>query len=93
MTARTSHKTEAIVLRRFDYGESDWIVTFYTSDFGKFGELPRGPAEVRRDLPIHWNCQLFPYPFLSSGQGGLALIETVASAATIRTSEKIWIKP
>jgi DNA repair protein RecO (recombination protein O) len=48
MTARTSHKTEAIVLRRFDYGESDWIVTFYTSDFGKIRGIAKGARRSQK---------------------------------------------
>jgi len=29
------HKTEAIVLRRFDFRETSLIADFYTRDFGK----------------------------------------------------------
>lgn len=48
MTARTSHKTEAIVLHSLDYGESDRIVTFYTRDFGKLQGIAKGARRSRK---------------------------------------------
>ena len=42
MKPRISCKSEAIVLRSIDYGESDRIVTFYTADFGKVKGIAKG---------------------------------------------------
>src|SRR3989338_1831147 len=36
------HKTEAIVLRRFDFRETSLIADFYTRDFGKLSGLFKG---------------------------------------------------
>ena len=76
MTARTSHKTEAIVLRRFDYGESDWIVTFYTSDFGKIRGIAKGARRSQKRFAN--TLELFSCShilFSRRGKEGLALIE------------------
>ena len=48
MNKRTSHKTEAIVLRCLDYGESDRIVTFYTRDYGKLRGIAKGARRSRK---------------------------------------------
>lgn len=36
------HESEAIVLKIFDYGESDKIITFLTEDFGKITAIAKG---------------------------------------------------
>ncbi len=41
-------KTWAIVLKTLDYGESDRIVAFYTSDFGKVRGIAKGAKRSRR---------------------------------------------
>lgn len=48
MIARTPQRTEAIVLRFFNYGESDRIVTFYTADFGKLKGIAKGAQRSRK---------------------------------------------
>lgn len=76
MTARTSHKTEAIVLRRFDYGESDRIIVFYTSDFGKLRGIAKGARRSRKRFSN--TLELFCCSrilFSRRGREGLALIE------------------
>ena len=76
MTVRTSHKTEAIVLRRYDYGESDRIVVFYTSDFGKLRGIAKGARRSRKRFSN--TLELFCCSrilFSRSGREGLALIE------------------
>ncbi len=76
MTARTSHKTEAIVLRRYDFGESDRIIVFYTSDFGKLRGIAKGARRSRK----RFSNTLEPFCcsrilFSRRGREGLALIE------------------
>jgi DNA repair protein RecO (recombination protein O) len=76
MTARTSHKTEAIVLRRYDYGESDRIIVFFTSDFGKLRGIAKGARRSRK----RFSNTLEPFCcsrilFSRRGREGLALIE------------------
>lgn len=48
MNPRISYKTEAIVLRSLDYGESDRIVTFYTSKFGKVKGIAKGARRSQK---------------------------------------------
>jgi len=45
---RTQQRTEAIVLRVIDYGESDRIVTFCTADFGKIRGIAKGARRSRK---------------------------------------------
>ncbi|HBB15639.1 MAG TPA: DNA repair protein RecO [Syntrophus sp. (in: bacteria)] len=76
MKARTQHRTEAIVLRLLDYGESDRIVTFYTAGFGKLRGIAKGARRSRK----RFANALEPFScsqilFSSRGPDSLALIE------------------
>ena len=56
-------KTEAIVLKRSNFGEADRIVTFYTKDFGKATALAKGVRRPRSRKGGHielanW-CKIF----------------------------------
>ena len=44
-------KTWAIVIKTLDYGESDRIVAFYTSDFGKVKGIAKGAKRSKRRFP------------------------------------------
>jgi DNA repair protein RecO (recombination protein O) len=48
MHARIQYRTEAIVLRLLDYGESDRIVTFCTSGYGKIRGIAKGARRSRK---------------------------------------------
>ncbi|MDI6776031.1 MAG: DNA repair protein RecO [Syntrophales bacterium] len=77
MNTRNTFKTPAIVLRCLDYGESDRIVTFYTSDFGKLKGIAKGARRSRRRFA---NNALEPFAcshtlFSRKGRDNLALIE------------------
>ena len=48
-TART-YRTEAIIVRRTDFGEADRIVTLYTAAYGKVRALARGVRRPRSKL-------------------------------------------
>jgi DNA repair protein RecO (recombination protein O) len=76
MNTRVMHKSPAIVLHCLDYGESDRIVTFYTSDFGKLKGIAKGARRSR----IRFANALEPFSFCNvtfskKGSGTLALIE------------------
>ena len=76
MSARTPHRTEAIVLRLFDYGESDRIVTFCTLEFGKLRGIAKGARRSKR----RFANALEPFSrlrivFSRRGPDSLALIE------------------
>ncbi|WP_257346028.1 DNA repair protein RecO [Pseudalkalibacillus decolorationis] len=43
-------KTEAIVIRTIDYGESNKVLTVYTKDFGKMGIMARGAKKTKSRL-------------------------------------------
>jgi DNA repair protein RecO (recombination protein O) len=51
MNARMHCRTEAIVVKSTDYGESDRIVTFYTLEFGKIKGIAKGARKSRRRFP------------------------------------------
>ncbi|MDY6854142.1 MAG: DNA repair protein RecO [Thermodesulfobacteriota bacterium] len=42
------YKTEAIVIRSMDFGESDKIVTFFTRDFGKLRGIAKGAKRTKK---------------------------------------------
>jgi DNA repair protein RecO (recombination protein O) len=74
--ARTQERTEAIVLRVIDYGESDRIVTFCTADFGKIRGIAKGARRSRKRFlnalePFSCSRLLFS----RRGPDSLALIE------------------
>ena len=48
MNARKQYRTEAIVLRLLDYGESDRIVTFCTTGYGKVRGIAKGARRSRK---------------------------------------------
>lgn len=48
MNAKTQYRTQAVVLRLLDYGESDRIVTFCTREFGKIRGIAKGAKRSRR---------------------------------------------
>jgi DNA repair protein RecO (recombination protein O) len=48
MSARESYKTTGFVLRCLNYGESDLIITFYSSDFGKLKGIAKGAKRSRK---------------------------------------------
>jgi DNA repair protein RecO (recombination protein O) len=76
MNAPTRHKTEAIVLRFLDYGESDRIVTFYTRDYGKIRGIAKGARRSRKRFANA--LELFCFSqivFSRKGRDSLALLE------------------
>ncbi len=48
---RTTHKTTSIILNSMDYGESDRILTIYTSDFGKLKGIAKGARRSKKRFP------------------------------------------
>ena len=48
MSARMQCRTEAIVLKTIDYGESDQIVTFYTREYGKIKGIAKGARRSKK---------------------------------------------
>lgn len=76
MNARTRHKTEAIVLRSLDYGESDRIVTLYTRDYGKIRGIAKGARRSRKRFANA--LELFCFSqivFSRKGRDSLSLLE------------------
>ena len=70
-------RTDAFVLRFIDYGESDRIVTFYSSDFGKLKGIAKGARRSRK----RFANALEPFTrdrilFSRKSQGQLSLIES-----------------
>jgi DNA repair protein RecO (recombination protein O) len=48
MNSRMQCRTQAIVLRTTDYGESDQIVTFFTREYGKIRGIAKGARRSRK---------------------------------------------
>ncbi|HVO68090.1 MAG TPA: DNA repair protein RecO [Syntrophales bacterium] len=76
MNTKTAHKSPAIVLYCLDYGESDRIVTFYTSDFGKIKGIAKGARRSKK----RFSNALEPFShgdvlYYKKGRGTLAFIE------------------
>jgi DNA repair protein RecO (recombination protein O) len=76
MNSRTQHRTDAIVLRLLDYGESDRIVTFCTAGYGKIKGIAKGARRSRKRFanvlePFCCSHLLFS----RRGQENLALID------------------
>lgn len=73
---RAQYRTEAIVLRVIDYGESDRIVTFCTQDFGKIKGIAKGARRSRKRFANAlepFSCSRIQ--FSRRGPDSLALIE------------------
>jgi DNA repair protein RecO (recombination protein O) len=76
MNARIQYRTEAIVLRLFDYGESDRIVTFCTAGFGKIRGIAKGARRSRKRFANALEPFCFSQLLFSRrGPDSLALIE------------------
>lgn len=79
-------KTEAIVIRTTDYGESNKVLTVYTKDFGKMGIMARGAKKTKSRLSSV--SQLFTHAhFLiqkGSGLGSLSQGEIIHSYRGIK---------
>ncbi len=58
-------ETEAILLRRIEYGDHDVIITFMTKDRGKITVMARNAKRASDDFPDPWIC--FPLTIFSAG--------------------------
>jgi DNA repair protein RecO (recombination protein O) len=68
-------KTDAVVLHRADFGESDLIVTLYTADLGKVRGIAKGAKRSKRRFVN--NLQPFSYIRIvfAEGRGGLIRVD------------------
>jgi len=76
MNTRVVHRSPAIVLYALDYGESDRIITFYTSEYGKLKGIAKGARRSKK----RFSNALEPFSygniiFSKKGRGTLSLIE------------------
>ena len=69
------NKTDAVVIHRVDFGESDLIVTLYTADLGKVKGIAKGAKRSKRRFVN--NLQPFSYIRIvfSEGRGGLIRLD------------------
>lgn len=70
-----TRKTDAVVIHRTDYGESDLLITLYTYDLGKVRGIAKGAKRSKRRFVN--NLQPFSYIRLlfAEGRGGLIRLE------------------
>lgn len=47
-SAYVTHDTEALILRRVEYGEADWVLTLFTRSLGRVPALARGARKSQR---------------------------------------------
>jgi DNA repair protein RecO (recombination protein O) len=68
-------KTDAVVLHRADFGESDLIITLYTADLGKVKGIAKGAKRSKRRFVN--NLQPFSYirVVFAEGRGGLIRVD------------------
>jgi DNA repair protein RecO (recombination protein O) len=68
-------KTDAVVIHRTDFGESDLIVTLYTADLGKVKGIAKGAKRSKRRFVN--NLQPFSYIRIcfAEGRGGLIRVD------------------
>lgn len=76
MNTRVLRTSPAIVLYALDYGESDRIITFYTSEYGKLKGIAKGARRSKK----RFSNALEPFShgniiFSKKGRGTLSLIE------------------
>lgn len=87
---RGSYKTEAVVLNSFDFGESDRLVVFYSSGFGKLRAVAKGARRSRRRFVgnLEPTCHV-RLMFFHPGKGELVRAEDatlIAGFNTLRSS-------
>jgi DNA repair protein RecO (recombination protein O) len=77
MNTRRECRTTGIVLRSLDYGESDRIVTFATSDFGKLKGIAKGARRSKKRFVNTLEAlSCSEVIFSRKGHDSLALIES-----------------
>jgi DNA repair protein RecO (recombination protein O) len=77
MAVRESHKTAGFVLRTLSYGESDLIVTFYSSGFGKLKGIAKGAKRSKKRFAnVFEPFSLTDIIFTRKSRDMLALIES-----------------
>lgn len=73
------YRTEAIVLKRHDFGEADRILTLYTPDRGKLGAIAKGVRRIASRKSGH--VELFTHASLLLAEG--RNLDVVTQAETI----------
>lgn len=79
------HRTEAIVLRRRDYGEADRILTLYTPDRGKVHAIAKGVRRIASRKAGHVELFVHTGVLLAEGRN----LDIVTQAETIRTYRRL----
>lgn len=78
-------RSEAIILRRRDYGEADRILTLYVRDRGKIGAIAKGARRITSRQGGH--IELFAHAELLLARG--RNLEVVTQAATVEAFRPI----
>lgn len=73
------YKTEGIIIKRTDLGETDRLLTIYTKDFGKI--LVRARAIKKSQAKLKGHLELFVHSYLMLARG--KNLDIVANAETI----------
>ena len=90
MTKPRTYKTEAIVLKRFNLGEADNIITLYTPNLGKIRAVAKGARKPKSRIGGHLDLLTQSSFLLAQGQN-LDIItqsQTIESFQSLRTN--LW---
>jgi len=79
------YRTEAIVLKRLDFGEADRILTLYTPDRGKVQAIAKGVRRIASRKSGH--VELFTHTGLLLAEG--RNLDVVTQAETVRAFRRI----
>ncbi len=84
------HKTEAIVLKHFNIGEGDRIVTFYTPHMGKLRAIAHGVRKIKSHLAGHLEPLTRCHIMVHQGRelDTISQSETIESNAPLRAD--LW---
>jgi len=75
------YKTEGIIIKRVDLGETDRLLTIYTKDFGKL--LVRAKAIKKSQAKLKGHLELFVHSYLMIAQG--KNLDIITNAETIES--------
>lgn len=67
MSRERTFRSEAVVLRRTDFGEADRLLTLYTREFGKITAVAKGRANPKAAKRGMWSCLCGASSFLPRG--------------------------
>lgn len=85
MKRERNYKTEAIVMRRTDFGEADRLLTLYTRDYGKLKAIAKGARKPKSRKTGHVGLFMRSQFMIAVGRS----LDIVTSAETIESHQAL----